>query len=237
MRRPIHPLSGQPDPNAPPINPLPLVVWLLVIPVMGVEGLLSLGEQGLVGGPGAVGWRLAAFQDYAFSGQVLDWMLANGRFPPEQVMRFVTYPFIHAGAVHALFVVVFILALGKMVGEVFHAWAVLVIFFGAAVVGALAYGFIVPDPMPLVGGYPPVYGLIGAFTFLLWVRLAGTGGEQYRAFTLIGFLLGIQLVFSLVFGGSNDWVADLAGFLTGFTLSFFVSPGGGRRVLARLRQR
>lgn len=86
-------------------------------------------------------------------------------------------------------------------------------------------------------GYPAVYGLIGAFTFLLWVRLAGTGTNQYRAFTLIGFLLGIQLVFGLLFGGGNDWVADVAGFATGFGLSFFVSPGGWGRVRAKLRHR
>ena len=45
----------------------------------------------------------------------------------------------HGSFTHALFVVVILLALGKMVGEVFRWWAVLVVFFGAAVVGALAY--------------------------------------------------------------------------------------------------
>ncbi|MBL3567832.1 rhomboid family intramembrane serine protease, partial [Rhodovulum sulfidophilum] len=79
--------------------------------------------------------------------------------------------------------------------------------------------------------------LIGAFTFLMWVRLAGTGPTQYRAFTLIGVLLGIQLLFGLLFGGGFDWVADLAGFCTGFVLSFVVSPGGWARVRAKIRQR
>ncbi|MGC9420193.1 MAG: rhomboid family intramembrane serine protease [Rhodovulum sp.] len=226
-----------PDPDAHPINPLPMVVWLLVLPVIAMEVVLSLGARGIIGGPEAVGWRLAAFEDYAFSGQVFDWMVANGRFPPSQMMRFVTYPFISGGVTHAVFVVVFILALGKMVGEIFRAWAVLAVFFGSAIVGALAYGLLLDDPVPLVGGYPAVYGLIGAFTFLLWVRLAGTGANQYRAFTLIGVLLGIQLVFGLLFGGSNDWVADLAGFATGFLLSFVVSPGGWGRVRAKLRHR
>jgi len=226
-----------PDPNAPAINPLPWVVWVLALPVMAVEAILNLGERGIVGGPGAVGWRLAAFQDFAFSGQVFDWMLSTGRFPPDQLMRFVTYPFVHAGVTHALFVVVFILALGKMVAEIFRAWAVLLIFFGSAIMGALAYGLLVDTGVPLVGGYPAVYGLIGAFTFVMWVRLAGTGANQYRAFTLIGFLLGIQLLFGLLFGGGKDWVADLAGFVTGFALSFLVSPGGWSRALARLRQR
>ncbi|PTW49574.1 rhomboid family intramembrane serine protease [Rhodovulum kholense] len=227
----------QSDPNAPPINPLPAVVWLLTLPVIAMEAVLSLGESGLAGGPGAVGWRMEAIRDYGFSGQVFDWMLKTGQFPADQMMRFVTYPFIHGSVTHAVFVVVFILALGKMVGEVFRAWAVLFVFFGAAIVGAAVYGLLIDSPVPLIGGYPAVYGLIGAFTFLMWVRLAGTGATQYRAFTLIGVLLGIQLLFSLLFGGSMDWVADLAGFCTGFVLSFLVSPGGWSRVRAKIRHR
>jgi len=226
-----------PDPNAPPLNPLPWVVWALVLPIVAVELVLNLGTRGLIGGPGAVGWRLAAIQDYAFSAPVLDWMLQTGRFPPQHMMRFVTYPFVHGNFTHALFVVVFLLALGKMVGEIFRPWAVLLIFFGSAIMGALAYGILLSDPRPLIGAYPAVYGLIGAFTFLMWVKLAGTGATQYRAFTLIGLLLGIQLLFSLLFGGTMDWVADVAGFATGFVLSFVVSPGGWGRVRGRLRHR
>jgi membrane associated rhomboid family serine protease len=71
----------------------------------------------------------------------------------------------------------------------------------------------------------------------LWVRLAGTGTNRYRAFSLIGALLLIQLLFGVLFGGTWDWVADLAGFATGFLLSFVVSPGGFGRVLAMIRQR
>jgi membrane associated rhomboid family serine protease len=63
------------------------------------------------------------------------------------------------------------------------------------------------------------------------------GGPQARAFTLIGFLMGIQLLFGLLFGGNKDWVADFAGFAAGFGLSFLVSPGGWGRVVDRLRQR
>ena len=148
-------------------------------------------------------------------------------------MRLVTYPFVHVNFTHALFVVVILLAMGKMVGEVFRWWAVLVVFFAAAIVGALAYTRCPALQAPLIGGYPPVYGLIGAFTFLLWVNLAAVGANKYRAFTLIGFLLGIQLLFGLVFGGGWDWVADLAGFATGFLLSFVVSPGGWARVRAQ----
>ena len=38
---------------------------------------------------------------------------------------------------------------------------------------------------PLYGGYPAVYGLVGAFTFLLWVRLGMEHTNRLRAFTLM----------------------------------------------------
>jgi membrane associated rhomboid family serine protease len=225
------------DHNASPINPLPPVVWLLAVPIALIEIGFGLGSRGLVGGPAAVGWRLDAIERFAFMNTVFDWMLENRSYPPEYLMRFVTYPFVHGSFTHALFVVVFILALGKMVGEIFKPWAVLAVFFGSGIVGALVYGLVLDDPYPLLGGYPPVYGLIGAFTFLLWVNLAAKGANKLRAFTLIGFLLATQLLFALLFGGNNQWVADVAGFAAGFLLSFLVSPGGWGRALQQIRGR
>lgn len=223
--------------TAPPINPLPWVVWALVLPMIALEAVLSLGARGIIGGPLAIGWRQDAVQRFAFSPELMRWMAENHIWPPQELARLVSYPFVHGSFTHAVFVLVMLLALGKMVGEVFRWWAVLVVFFGAAVAAALVYTAVPGLTMPLIGGYPGVYGLIGAFTFLLWMRLAGSGTTQYRAFTLIGFLLGAQLLFGLLFGGGTEWVADLAAFGAGFLLSFVVSPGGFGRVVARLRNR
>jgi membrane associated rhomboid family serine protease len=151
-------------------------------------------------------------------------------------MRFVTYQFVHWSLTHAIFIVVFILALGKMVAEIYRPWAVLVIFFGSAIAGAMAF-VALPVERALVGGYPAVYGLIGAFTYMLWTRLGAVNANRYRAFTLIGLLLGFQLVLGLIFGGSWDWVAEIAGFAAGFALSFAVAPGGWQRMLSRVRDR
>jgi len=220
-----------------PFNPIPRVVIALVAVILGIEMLFSLGARGIIGGPDAIGWRLAAIQDWAFADVVWEWMIENNRFPPAQMARFVTYPLIHVNFTHALFVIVFMLAMGKLVSEVFGSLAFLVVFFGSAVAGALGYGVFLNPEQPLLGGYPGVYGLIGAFTFMMWMDLTKLGANRMRAFTLIGFLLGIQLLFGLLFGGSLDWFADLIGFGTGFVLSFVVSPGGWTRLVDRLRRR
>lgn len=198
------------DYNAPPLNPIPWSVWLLLLPIVAMEVVVDLGAAGLAGGPNGIGWRMTAVQDFSFFGPAFQWMVQNGRFPPELLMRFVTYPFVHGSPTHAIMVSVFLLALGKFVGEVFKPWAVLVIFFGSAIAGALAYGLLANSQMPLIGGYPADYGLIGAFTFLLWTRLGEQGQSQWGAFSLIGALLGIQLIFGVFFGAGRDWIADSA---------------------------
>lgn len=220
-----------------PVNPLPPVVWLLALPIIAAELFFAMGSSGLIGGPGAVGWRLDALQKFAFSPQLMRAMVETGQYPPEHLMRLVTYPFVNASVTQAIFVLVFLLALGKMVGEVFSNLAVAVVFLGASIAGALIYGAMPFTEIGLYGGYPGDYGLIGAFTWILWTRLGQENANQLRAFSLIGALMGIQLIFAMIFGAQPDWIADIAGFATGFVLSFLVAPGGMKRTLARLRRR
>ena len=223
------------DHNAPPFNPLPPVVWALALPMIALEIVLQIGEAGIAGGPDAVGWRMEAITKIAFVPDLWREMWQLGTFPVEHLARLVAYPFVHGSLTPAAFAVVILLALGKFVGEVLRFWAVLVVFFGATLAGALAYGFLT-TPMPLFGAYPGDYGLVGAFTYLMWLRLAGSG-KEYRAFSMIGLLLGAQLIFGVIFGGGWDWVGDLAGFVAGFALTVLVAPGGIPRLMDHLRQR
>ncbi|CUH54323.1 rhomboid family intramembrane serine protease [Shimia marina] len=226
---------SHPDDQSP-VNPLPPVVTALFLLLAGVEAALWLGSQGIVGGPTSVGWRLEAIQRYAFSADIFDWMVATGQWPMEHVIRFVSYLFVHGNFTHALFGGVLLLAMGKMVGEVFSGAATLAIFLCSGAVGALGYAVVLNSAVPLLGSYPGVYGLIGAFTFLLWTRLGAVGAPQARAFSLIGMLVGIQLLFGLIFGGNPDWVADVIGFGTGFCLSFALTPGGWQRIREKIRR-
>lgn len=219
-----------------PFNPLPPVVVALFLLIVGIEAVFSLGARGIIGGPEAIGWRLGALQQYAFSGDIFGWMVANGQYPKEHLLRFVSYMFVHASFTHAIFAGVMLVALGKMVGEILSAVATLLVFILAGVGGAIAYGLVLDTSVPLIGAFPGVYGLIGVFTFLLWTRLGESGSNQSRAFSMIGFLIGIQLVFGILFGGNSDWVADVAGFAIGFVVSPFLLPGGLQKIRAKVRR-
>jgi membrane associated rhomboid family serine protease len=221
----------------PPFQQLPWVVWAIALPMVALEAMFSAASAGLIGGAQGIGWRVSALEQYAVWPAYWRQQWQAGAFDFELLIRFVTFPFLHIGPTHAVFAVVILLAMGKFVGDVFRPLAVALVYFISGIIGAVVYASIPAIDMPLLGAYPGDYGLIGAFTFLVWVRLAGTGLNQLRAFTMIGFLLGVQLLFGILFGGGPEWVADLTAFVAGFFLSFIASPGGFSRALSRLRAR
>ena len=224
------------DPNTQsPINPVPPVVVALFLGIVLIEAAFSLGTRGLLGGPQAVGWRNGAIEQYGFNRDLMAWMFENHRYPHELLKRFVTYGFVHASFTHAVFAGAMVLALGKFVGDVFNQWATLVLFVISLAAGGLTYGLFAGGSPWLIGAFPGVYGLIGGFTYLMWLKLEQMGAQKYRAFTLIGFLLAIQLVFGLLFGGNGEWLADIGGFVAGFLASFVLSPGGFHKLRAKMR--
>jgi len=223
--------------NVSPFNALPPVVVALAVVIFGLELMFQAATAGLLGGQSGIGWRLGAVESYGVLDQVWTWMVQTRQFPAEHLLRFATYPLIHGGFIHMALVVVFILALGKMVAEVYSALAFVAVFWVSAVMGALGFVVLLDSPYPLIGGYPGVYGLIGAFTFLMWMRADGQGSSRLRAFALIGALLAVQLIFALLNGDFGTVVADFSGVVAGLALSFVVSPGGWRRMVARMRQR
>jgi rhomboid protease GluP len=220
-----------------PVNPIPVVIIGLFVVIVGVEAMLSLADAGWLGGAAGLGWRLAALQDWGFSPAVWDQVAAQGNWAFDITRRFVTYLFVHGNFTHALFASAILLALGKFVGEAFHPLATLAVFLFAGIVGAAVYGAVLTENLALFGAYPGIYGLVGAFTYILWLRLGQTGQNQLRAFRLIGLLMAAQLLFGVLFGSQPSWIADVGGFVAGFALSLLVSPGGWRGFVARIRRR
>ncbi|WP_439153927.1 rhomboid family intramembrane serine protease [Yoonia sp.] len=219
------------------LNVIPPVVIVLTLLIVAIEAVMQLANQGIIGGPQGVGWRLAAIQEYGFSARVFDRVVAQGDMSFDMLKRFVTYPYINAELTQVAFCAALTLALGKFAGEYYGGTRVLVVYVFATVFGAVAFGLLAQGDYPLFGGFTPVYGLIGAYTYALWLRQAEAGDNQLLAFRLIGFLLGIQLVFGLIFGTTPAWIAELAGFAAGFGISVLLAPGGWAAFVSRMRQR
>ncbi|MEL6681946.1 MAG: rhomboid family intramembrane serine protease [Pseudomonadota bacterium] len=226
-----------------PINALPPVVIALTILIVGIEAVFQMANAGFIGGPRGVGWRFDAIEDYAFSTAIMDRVLINGDYSFAILQRFVTYPFINIDLTQVAFCAALTLALGKFTAEYYGGWKVLLVYVATAITGAVAFGLLANTEFPLLGGYTPVYGLIGAYTYALWLRLGESGENQTLAFRLIGFLLLIQLIFGIVATFLYDtpppptWISELSGFFAGFGLAILLAPGGWSSFLDRMRQR
>lgn len=221
-------------PGESPVNPVPLAALLLFLLIAGVEVVLSLAGAGALGGREGIGWRVGAIEDWAVSPDLVAWGLEGH---PGVLGRLFTFPFVHAGPMHALVGGAIVLALGKVVGEAVGNLAVLVVFLLAGAAGGLLFGLLLDGPVPLYGCYPGAYGLIGAYTLLLWLRLGQRGANRLMAFRLIAALLAVQFVFAVLFGGSPAWIADLGGFLAGLALAVPFMPAARRALGERLRAR
>ena len=223
--------------HEPLFHALPWVVWVICLPMIALEIVLQAGELGIAGGPTAIGWRLQAVETLAFSPPMLREALSTGLWWDEVGKRALAYPLVHYGLIDTAFSVALTLALGKWVAEVMRPAFVLLVFLGASVGGALVYGVLPFTDLALIGGSPGVYGLVGGFTFALWSRLVVRNGPQQSAFVLIVMLMGMQILFRLLFQWQWDWIADLAGFAVGFRLSALLVPGGWQGAMRRLRRR
>ncbi|WP_296421166.1 rhomboid family intramembrane serine protease [Pseudooctadecabacter sp.] len=220
-----------------PFNTIPPVPLVLVLVMTAIELTLSAAANGYVGGAQGVGWRAQAFQEYAFAPAVLDQITTRGNYDINLFRRFVTYTFIHVNFTHALWGIVLLLALGKFVGEKFSALSFALLFTASTIGGALVYGLLSWQNAALVGAYPGVYGLIGAYTYIMWLALERLGDNQFKAFQLIGILLGLMLIYSMLFGSSPTWIAEVSGFVIGLAISPLLAPGGWQAFLTRMRQR
>jgi len=214
------------------------------------RGFVTLGIAALCVGVWIV--RLANGAGDDFGGCALD---------PEnfRVHQLLTSSFLHAGAFHLAFNLLFLWTFGRYVEDRLGEWRFLVVYLGCAVVGDLAY-LASRASTPAVGASGAIAGLMG------WVLVAAPWTEVRFAFFMlpyasrmyelaVGWLLAgwilLQLALAL-FGGAGDVAvaAHLGGFAAGAAAGAWMRsrlclgtgwyvdprpPEGGPAAVARLR--
>ena len=101
-----------------PLNPVPPVVWMLALPIILSEAAFGLAQAGFIGGGRYAGGVLRQLwvERTAVVPEMFLRMWQWGE-PGVQLYRLLSYPFVHYSATHAVFVTVFLLALGNMVAQ------------------------------------------------------------------------------------------------------------------------
>ena len=221
------------DSPTPAVNPLPSAVIVLFLIVVLSEIYIAGAEARLWGSFDA---RIGLIRQFSFMPEGFERAMSAGLWIPELFWRMLTYPFVHVSLMQGIFASVFILALGKFVGEVLGNFAVVAIFFSSAIFAALGFVLFANSNFPLFGGFPAAYGLIGAFSFVLFSRSEGLLSQQLMAFRLLGILMVINISFSLLQEGPPIWIAEFCGAVTGFISAAIIHPGGIRVIVSKFRR-
>ena len=231
-----NPMEDQPRKKEQPFNPVSPVVVVLVVAMVAVELVFQAAENRLIGGPMAEGWRVEMMRFFGFHKAVFDHISLGGEIEPKVVWPFFSYLFINRTFMHMLVATALILAMGKMIADMFSGLAVLVIFVACGLAGALAFGiFSKAGGFPLIGAYPVFYGFIGTFTWIQIFELRGQGKSIFPAFYALISLAVLRVGFTLYAGVANDWMADLAGLIVGFLLAYILAPDGKDRIRGWVR--
>ena len=118
-------------------------------------------------------------------------------------------------------------------GDIIGGARALVIFLVSSVGAAALYGTLFPNQSFLVGSFPGAYGLLGGYTYILFLMLERADENRLQAFRLVGILAALQLGFGILFPGPPHWLADLGGAFVGFLTAAAMGPGGLLRFIRR----
>ncbi|MEM6727862.1 MAG: rhomboid family intramembrane serine protease [Pseudomonadota bacterium] len=215
------------------VNPIPPAILALTAIIIGLELVFWLASRGILGGQAGIGWRVAALEDYGFPPRLWAFMGETGNWSFDGVQRLITYAFVNFGFIQAIFACVFILAFGKFIGDIIGGARALLIFLVSAIGGAFFYGTVFPNQSLLVGSFPGAYGLLGGYTYILFLMLDHADENRLQAFRLVGVLAALQLIFGVIFPGPPYWIADLGGAAVGFLTAAAMGPGGLIRWIRR----
>ncbi len=135
--------------------------------------------------------------------------------------RLIAPVFLHAGFFHIAANTFALVLFGPRLEQEFGALAFVATYIVAGVCGVAASYFV--SPTLSVGASGAVFGMVGAYGVYLVRNRREFGGQVNRVILNLIFILGINIVFGLVWPGI-DQGAHVGGLIAGAAMAFLVSP-------------
>jgi membrane associated rhomboid family serine protease len=187
--------------------------------------------------PDDAAWRATLLRWGTLSGSVTEWRAA---LRDERLLTLLSALFIHAGPVHLVGNLLFLLIFGLPSERIMGPWRYLLLFLAGGALANLAAALLMGTPArAIIGASGGVSAVIGAYLALfpnarlgvvvplgLWLEFI-----KVPAALLIGLWATLQLIFTFVGPsfGAVAWWAHLAGFLVGLVYALALKPMLARR--------
>lgn len=206
----------------------PVIIWVLAIAFFGVELALVAADALADAGPGQRSEaRLWALVHFSFLDLLFEAVRDGAPAPWHFWTSFVSYAFLHGGALHLVMNGAIFLALGGAVANMLGPVRFLVLFVVTAAAGALAFALIADVSGPLVGASGVIFGLFGALKRWEWRWIRATGAPANRFWGTIAALTLMNLALFAFYPGEGSvaWEAHLGGFVAGWLIAPLLAPG------------
>jgi membrane associated rhomboid family serine protease len=199
----------------------PVVLAILVLCLVP-EVILSGADWGLWGTPR---WRLWALQNAGFwSGLLHNW---RPNYALQPYAMFLTYGFLHAGAVHLIVNMMTLVSLGPPLADHLGAKRLTVLYAGSILGGALGFAALSSEVLPMVGASGALFGLAGAHVALHYQERRILHATQVPVLRTILGLVALNLVLWWAMNGQLAWQTHLGGFVSGWILALWLNPDPG----------
>ncbi|WP_205963808.1 rhomboid family intramembrane serine protease [Pseudoruegeria sp. SK021] len=198
---------------------------------MSVELVLILSDHRWIGPPGLRRW---AYDVGAF------WLaLLNGAAPEfhgQSVTMFVTYAFLHGGALHLLVNMIALFSLGNAIVRRIGQKRFLVAYAVSTVGGSIGFALLSTMTRPMVGASGALFGLMGIWVCWDFLDRKHYGESLWATGRALTFLILYNVVFFVLLSGQLAWETHLGGFVAGWLLAIYWGRDvhlQGRRRMAR----
>lgn len=182
-------------------------------------------------------WRALLMRWGAISGSLAQW---QGALHDTRLITLLSALFIHAGPLHLIGNLLFLLIFGLPAERTLGAWRFLLLFLLGGALANLLAAILMGEPgRVIIGASGGVSAVIGAYLALfptarlgvvvplgLWLEFI-----KVPAALLIGLWATLQLIFTYVGPsfGAVAWWAHLGGFVIGAVFALLLRPGLARR--------
>lgn len=209
--------SGETE-SAP--HPRGFLIGLVAILAL-IEGLLQLGDLGLIGPPR---FRALAYEYFGFWPGILSGWVPNYAFQPYAM--FLTYAFLHGGLLHLGVNLVTLWSLGTAVLDRVSTPKFLAIYALSMLGGAVGFALLGHGFRPMVGASGALFGLAGAILAWNYVDRFTQAMGLWPVARAVGLLIALNFVLYFAMDRLLAWETHLGGFLSGWVAAMLVDPRG-----------
>lgn len=194
-------------------------VWVIVGLCVAVELALTLADHGFFA---TSRLRSLAYENAGFwIGLLKNW---NPNYVAQPYLMFVSYAFLHGGAVHLVVNMLTLLSLGPLVVTRIGQVRFVLLFLLSMLGGAIGFALLSESFRPMVGASGVLFGLAGAIVAWEYIDRFTANVQLWPVLQLVGMLVALNLVLWWAMDGQLAWETHLGGFVAGWILAFLIDP-------------